>query len=456
MDFGAGRVALVSGSTGERLDAHLTATDPHGTAAVLQSMKGAPGGFAGLDQSGTIPLTQLPADGRYAPASTTPTNPVGLYVPPGWGQRWRSKRDAAKAGTGKAVVAAVGSSTFMGLYSSNPPVKGTVGTIASGLQSLYGDGGSGYSTSAWNPVTLSDETPAAISLWTGNGSVLGLTGTGWGEGGQLAGPGCHYLITSNPGDSVTFKVRGSRVVIYTLGKDGGRASWTYSIDGGQAVTVTDTVNGTLTPIATTISGLTATTHTVTIKHAGTSGQYLSVSGVSGENSTGVVVNNFARSGAIASSYSQSGRITWNGGPDYPADLLLYCVGANDAYRGTAVDSWSASVRQFLQSVMDGTSASGVASTGTTDVVIVMQHIGKMDTANWRYHDYIARGRGIAEAYGAAFINIWPMGRNSWNYWNSLGYWGNGSNPAVSGSDSIHMCDAGHAAVANAILPVLTS
>jgi lysophospholipase L1-like esterase len=101
--------------------------------------------------------------------------------------------------------------------------------------------------------------------------------------------------------------------------------------------------------------------------------------------------------------------------------------------------------------------SAVKALGTTDVLILMQHIGQYDTTNLKWQSYVAQARGIAESYGAALVNMWPLGRNSWNYWNSLGYWGNSAAAGgVSGQDSIHMSDAGHQAVANAIIPVLTS
>ncbi|MFJ8041219.1 GDSL-type esterase/lipase family protein [Kitasatospora sp. NPDC096147] len=459
LDFGAGRVAVTSTTVGNRLTAHLNALDPHNTLSAISAQKGAAGGLATLDSTGLIPSGQLPLDTRYLAASAAtryPRNEIGVYVPPGWGQTWRTKRAAAKTGTGKAVVAAVGSSTFQGLYASAPHTKGVVGLIASGLQSEFGDGGSGYRSSAWNATTLADESVPALSQWTDNGTLIGKTGSSWIEGSNANGPGAHYLYSTIPGESLTFTVRGTEVRIYTLGKDGSRPAWTYQIDQAAPVTVTDTASTGLAPIVTKVTGLAAGTHTVTIKHSGTNGQYLSVNGVTGENASGVVVNNYGRGGATSATFAAPGRLGWNGGADYPADLLLYCVGGNDASKGVSVDTWSANLRSVLTAVRDGTSATGLPATGDTDVMIVMQHIGKFDNTHLRYQDYCARGRAIAEAFGAAFVNSWAIGRNSWNYAQQLGYWGNAYDPSGSGADPVHMSDAGHAAMAATILPILTN
>ncbi|MFJ5882679.1 GDSL-type esterase/lipase family protein [Kitasatospora cineracea] len=456
MDFGAGRVALVSGSTGERLDAHLTATDPHGTAAVLQSMRGAPGGFAGLDQGGQVPLAQLPADGRYAPVGSTAVNSVGIYVPPGWGQRWKAKRDAAK--TSKAVVAAVGSSSTQGLYSSDLLATSFVSKLRTSLQGSFGDGGSGFFGTS---RSLTFFGPGATSnAWAAiPGNLASTTGT-WSNGNPY-GPGGQYLSTTVPGASITFtKVRGTTIRIYTM-SGGGRVGWTYAIDGAAAVSVAD--SGTPSIQVTAVTGLGPGDHTVTLTHNGAAGSSFSPCGVSGENPSGIILNNFGVSGAQTNTFSPATNepyqpTSWNGGPDYPCDLLIYALGANDANSGVTIDSYTANMRKFLNAVRDGQSVGGTKANGSTDVLILMQHIGAYDSGtNPRWHDYCDRARGVAEAYGAAFVNLWPMGRNSWNFWDSQGFWGKSSaSGGVAGTDPIHMSDAGHAFTASTILPILTS
>ncbi|RPE39734.1 lysophospholipase L1-like esterase [Streptomyces sp. Ag109_O5-1] len=436
-----------------------------------QTFGGASGGAMAIANATTTP-TQNPSNGTVVYAqggvpmartsagqtinmATFARNDVGFYVPPAWGQFWRAKRDAA--GTGLATVAAVGSSSTQGLYSSNLLTAPFASKIMTSLQSSYGDGGSGYFSTARSLTFMGASTTA--NAWAAlSGNFASVTGS-WSVG-NIYGPGANYLFSSTNGNSITFQTRGTKIRVYTL-SGAGRVNWTYSVDGGSAVSVTDSGTAGSTIQVTAISGLSSSTHTITITHNGTTGNYLSVCGVTGENATGVVVNNYGISGASSSTFTDFtnnyGAGRWCGGPDYPADLVIYAAGANDANAGMSGDTWAANLRQFLAGVRDGTSVGGTAATGTTDVLVVMQHIGSYDTTNLKWQDYTARGRDIADAYGAAFVDMWPMGRNSWNYWNSLGYWGNsGATGGVAGTDTIHMSDAGHAAIANAILPILTS
>ncbi|MFC9231362.1 glycosyl hydrolase family 28-related protein [Streptomyces decoyicus] len=64
VDFGAGRVSMLSVTVGERLDEHVSASDPHGSKAAvlaeLAAQRGAANGLATLDVYGLIPEDQLP------------------------------------------------------------------------------------------------------------------------------------------------------------------------------------------------------------------------------------------------------------------------------------------------------------------------------------------------------------------------------------------------------------
>jgi hypothetical protein len=64
VDFGGGRVALVANDAGERLSAHVAASDPHGSQAAvmaeLTALRGAANGLATLDPMGKVPATQIP------------------------------------------------------------------------------------------------------------------------------------------------------------------------------------------------------------------------------------------------------------------------------------------------------------------------------------------------------------------------------------------------------------
>ncbi|MEU0354981.1 hypothetical protein [Streptomyces cyaneofuscatus] len=429
----------------------MAATDTGGLLAAFTAQGGQPGGWAQLDEFGYLPSSQADPGWftSYAAASSTAVETRGLYVRPAWGEFWRSARTSAGTG-GRASVAVVGGSSAVGFYSSNLVTKNWPALLAGSLQSAYGDGGSGFLSPMFSATGIAGQDAAAITAWTNAGNLVTQTGT-WTAGGYTVGPGWGYVYASTNGAYLQFSVRGTSVNIYTLGADGSRPSWTYSIDGGSETTVTDSANTGLTTLKRTITGLSAGTHTVRVKHTGTTGQYLSVCGVAGENGSGVTLNNFGRKNAQAADYITAGRSGWSGGPSYPADVLVYSVSAEDVTNGLSPDDWAAQVRRHLANVRDGGSL-----TGASDIVIVLPHIGNGDVLSWRYQDFVDRAHSLAVAYDAALVNLWSLGRNSWNYWNSLGYWANPASPGTAGTDAHHMSDAGHAYVASVISALLQS
>lgn len=417
---------------------------------VGRSEIGEPGGIAGLDSDGTVPDDQIPA--TVAPAATTARRGLGTYVPPAWGARWRATRDTAALG-GKARMVCVGDSVTMGFQASNPLTASWVGRVRTALQAQYGDGGQGFFTSMYSTISGSGS-QQITTAWTAAGAFATSTGTWAADAASVAGPGIYEVETTTVGSSITFPARGSIVKIYTLTGTVARAGYTYSIDGGAAVSVADSGGtGAAAIQVTTVSGIAATTHTVKITHNGTAGQKLSVVGVGSENASGVVVDNLGRSAAKATGFSLNDpaalNAVWNGGASYPTDLVIYALGVNDAGANTTADTWAANVGKYLKAVRE-------SGDGSTDVVLLMNHIGAFEGTNAKYQDYVQRSRGLADAYNAALVDMWTIGHNSYNYWSQLGYWGDAANPGAAGTDNVHLSDAGHNAVANAMLPILTS
>jgi hypothetical protein len=391
-----------------------------------------------------------------ATATQALINPAGIYVPNGWGANWKAARDG-----GAATLAFVGGSSTLGYYSSDLRQKGWVDLIRNGLQAQYGDGGSGYRGAALTGVVqAADSVPAAATTaYNAVGSNATLSGS-WSVGGSSFGPGAKYVFTSTVGDSYTTTVRGTQVDIYIVaGTTAPHTTYSYQIDGGAVVTV-PTVGTADNIQRTTISGLAATDHTVVVKHAGTAGQYVSVCGVSGRNATGVVVNNFARYGSRAANFAASDETTntsWNGSYNYPAHCAVLTHGPNDTNNGSDSlgpedrgDLWAKNMRIIMERIRNSGGA-----VGATDLMIVLPHIGTFDTTNVLYQDYVSRARGLAEGFGAALVDMWAIGRNSWNLWNSLGYWANSSVPGAAGTDNVHPSDAGHQFIYSQIFPILS-
>lgn len=415
-------------------------TDP-----VSRTQIGVPGGVASLDANGTLAAAQVP--GTVARTLNSVYAGRGLYVPPGWGDIWKPKRNAAATSGARIVIA--GDSLSQGYFASNLHTTSWVGLTRQALQSAYGSGGSGFfSVSRSNAVMSAD--PAALSAWQANQSIAALTGT-WTLGSINFGPGITY-ITSSAAATATFKVTGTTVKIYNISGAAPRAGFTYSIDGGTAVPVTVPIGSTLIQ-TTTVTGLAATDHTVVISWNGAPSDVLYLVGVSGENSTGVIVDNLARAGSRTSHWYTGSALNspWNGGTAYPADLVICSLGLNDCQNSVTGVDWLTNMTGYLQAVR-------AAHNGATDIMLLLHHVGNYGgaTAAGFYGQYAAHIRGVAEAYGAALIDLWALGRNSWDYWNSFGYWGNGANPGPAGTDLVHASNAGHAYIANQVIPLLTA
>lgn len=439
IDFGAGRVAILATDVGDRLRAHQAAPDPHGDRAAatqdLESRLGRPGGIATLDDRGRVPASQLSVC------------PAGSFIPATWGQSWKTARDAAPSGS-KARIICAGDSVTFGYYTTHLETTNWVGRVRTALQARYGDGGSGFYGSSRSRTNLANASNI-VNQWQANGSLITEKGT-WAREATFYGPGISANSTTFAGASVTFAVTGTSVTIWTRsGYQGPNANYTYSIDGAPPVGVTDIGATTPTIQRHIVTGLTAGKHTVEIAWNGAqAGQRLIVVAVSGENTSGIVVDNCGRSGARADHFvNATGVSEWHGGTSQPADLVIYSLGLNDGSQGYSLETWSDSAIKFLESVK-------ASKAGATDVLILFQHRGTMGSANTLYQNYCVRARGLAETYGAAFVNIWPLGRNSWAYWNSLGYFGDPANGGVAGTDAVHPSDAGHKFIADTLLPIL--
>ncbi|MFF2852696.1 glycosyl hydrolase family 28-related protein [Streptomyces sp. NPDC058001] len=412
-----------------------------------------------LTTKGTLAVGLTELAGKYsmvranmgAPGSNIPEQ-SGLYVPPGWGQFWRAKRDAAKAGTGLARIVTVGGSATLGYFASNPRTKSWPGLVSAALQSVYGDGGSGF-----HGVSLSQNLTDAgpYAAWLTAGAAVAQSGT-WTQGGSTYGPGATYLYSDVTGATLTFKARGTTVRIYTVTGSGTRPAMLYSIDGGADVSVAQP-SGTAAIQTTTITGLSNVEHTVRVKvGTATTGQYVSVCGVSGENASGVILHNVALAGATSARYANNAptalNAVWNGGASFPADLAVYSAAPNDAAAasgGVTADAWLANVLSWFQAIR----SAGIASTGA-DVLIALPHVGTHEGANAKYIEYSKAIRPLADIYGFAVINWWVEGQQSWDWWNRFGYWGTAATPGAVGTDGVHLSDQGFQHMADQVAPLL--
>lgn len=380
------------------------------------------------------------------PALSSSARPF-IYLPSGWGQNF-----LAAIAAGKARVGATGDSVLQGYASSNPDTKSFLGLLTTDLKARWGDGGSGFKSASYSSTFINAGNPAFTAPWAS--ALYSLTGTWINETAVLNGPSSYYLGSTTAASTVTRTVTGITVKIVTFGAPASAGNFTYSIDGGAE---TGAINGTQAssgPVVTTITGLTPGPHTVvlTVVPNATTSYF---GGISGENATGVVVDNFSRSGSDSSYFNnsdaQAAGATWSGGYNYPGDLNIWEPAVNDGFRNFTGDTWAKNTRIWLEAVRNPPSGNG---NGASDPLIVLPHIGRWDvptaaggpasgTGTYTYSDIAIRARGMAEAYGAALIDLWGLYRNSYNYFASLSGFGSLTSPGVPGADLVHPGDIGH-------------
>lgn len=368
----------------------------------------------------------------------------GFWLPSSdWDKNWRGKLgDPTKL----ARAAIIGDSIGRGYFSSNINTKGWAAVLASRLQAAYGDGGSG-----WQGVVDTDVGMTAIGVGAGPKAAyasqkVGATGT-WTSGGDPQGPGSLLLWTATNASSLTFKVRGTSVDVYFQKASNGVNGVPWTIDG-VAQTPINMNDPTKAPGVVTVDGLADGLHTVVITHPN-SANVTTVYGCVGRKATGTLIHNYSRFGTGSGNFL-TGAVNWSGGPLTKlgsVDLLIYAIGANDASGGTGMDAWAQNLGNALRRVREYTDPK-------TDLLIVLPHIGNFDNNSAQMPGISSRARGIAEAFGAGLLNFWGLGRNSWAYWNQLGYWSDGSGSGAAGADNVHPSDAGHAYMADVLTGLL--
>jgi lysophospholipase L1-like esterase len=395
-----------------------------------------------------VRLDSPAAPGKYAAARNWG---VGAYVPLGWGRYWRAAR--ARSAQSPAVVAVLGDSVSRGYNVAGGTFAGAwAGQLKAALQAAYGNGGSGFK-GACDSLAFT----AAMAGYVAE--QVTFTGAWTWAFSVLEGPGSIVFYTSTNADTVVFPgVVGTTVRLFLLSSASG-ATYTYKVDGGAAVP--DTTVGASGVKVVTINTGTPGPHTITLTHTGASGTtFLNVCGVSGDNASGVRVDNFSASGGTSSYLGATAAPTyghaadWSGGPSNPADLVIYSFGVNDVNpaNNVAADTYLANVQTFFSHIRSG--AAG-GKRGQVDGIIQINHLGTWGP-NALYSAYSSRLLGLAEAYGLAVVDHWSRGQNSWEYWRDLGYWSDGTTGGAAGNDAVHPRREGFTAMAAPIIELLSA
>jgi hypothetical protein len=401
------------------------------------------------------------------PQAVSPNQvPNGIVIPKGWGVNTKAAKSAAIGKTGIWRVGWAGDSVHRGGYVSNPVVFGYEALVRAFYQGIYGDGGSGYFSpefsqtwgvgvgtfpAAWNSISPS------IYTTESNFPFYSIASPGFiGYSASAIGG----TVTSPPTTS-TNQLRGRYLYLFDAGGGSGTGGFSYSVDGG-AVSGTVPASGTahLFRVTGPIDMLTSGTHTLVITSLTAS---CFVNGWVCQNALGGMVSyNFGANGQKSGLYNnQAGTSAFQvgaaaGGYLFPCDTLIWEMTVNDANAGTAADSVIQNLQWEMQGVVD--SLAGGSPLATTDIVLLLHHIGNFDSASPVYAQYMARLYAFAQSIGAAVVDMWAYWRMSWNYAQANNYWcstvpdGTG-NP---GSNTIHLSNSGHAVVAQQLETVLSA
>lgn len=302
----------------------------------------------------------------------------GLKVPPGWGQHWYAALAEAKAGTGTAVVAFVGSSVAQGYYASNPRETSMPALVRAGLQEYAGDGGSGFEGMQWSDTFLAGAPAGAKAVWDAADVPWAQTGT-WSTPTFWHGPACGFL-QGNSGSTVTVPFTGDEADLWFYNAFG--ESFTYAVaGGGPAGTVTAGAGygPDFSPQFETVTGCGDGDHTVTITAGGAGCKFV---GVRGRNAAGVLVDNFGIAGMESYAWSNldvQNAGTYMGGWRVPADVVVIeypfndIIKATQTFGGTGTTSGSATITNSLFRLADvGRVVSGAGIPRGATIVSVNQ------------------------------------------------------------------------------------
>jgi hypothetical protein len=404
-------------------------------------------GYVG-NPGGAFGLPDPTSAGTSVPASTATD---GFFLPAG---ALRNVRNKLKS-TNKVKFAVIGDSWSYGLWSSKPLIPGGTGVVdqfRTVMQNRYGNGGSGF-RSVYDPFLSTVYAAYAgfqsqLASTTGTWNFFTGNGSNDGYGGLVL---INYTTQTGSGGATTTgtvtwnNVIGSSIYVGCFGLN--NVAYSVSVDGGAAVNLNTGATGTAIKQLVS-SGLSPTTpHTVVLSiTAGASVIFLN--GIFGENPTGVQVDNYSIVGyttfnSSGISSSTSPYPLFNGGPFNPADCIIFEMGGNDAggnyapYGNTTVASPAAPAQSVQVSYADDVTLfldQALATTTPPDVCFfrpyypgaganggVTAPASPYTAAKRPYQHYAGLVYGLANAYNAGVVDMGASARNSFPYWQSLGF-----------------------------------
>lgn len=354
-------------------------------------------------------------DGDFAFRSLTGWKPPQL-------RRWRAKLAGARAGTGLARMAALGTSIAAGAGTTNPAVdawpaivRARAGAPAAGTSPIFlaqGDVVSGPSV-------------AADARWTVTGTWTRVTLDGFQR--------IPLVQSTTAGATAVFNSSGTAGTICEVWYSDASGPFTVSIDGGAPVTVTP--GGTAAVLRYAVTGLADTAHTITI--ARTSGT-LFLAAASVRKSVGLEVANLGIGGARLSHLIGGGTGNMYAALDFATtwwddvDLLTIDGGTNEAATSHTVEEFTDNLTVIIEA----------AQAEDIDVLVIAE-VPSGATTGVPLDPYIAATLAVAENLDVPVLNMNER-------------WGTYAEADALGlfSDTVHPSDAGAEDYAAAVLQIL--
>lgn len=413
--------------------------------------------------------------------------------PAAWGSWWRTARDDADS---RIVRVQVWSDSIgAGSSATNPLTEGWVELVAAELQDRYGDGGTGYLP--WWRATQTGSWTSAIGFGGGQGTASAaatltfssLRGTEirfWYQGLNITGSfrwridGGSWTTVTTPTGALTqsavvatgladtthtfeverlsgsivaygLEARRSTGVIMQRCAHSGRAMGDYSPVALQKLSVGATnASTTITSVSpgaftSSLVGRYITSTQIfndtqiTAVGSATSATISRAAGGTGTSQATISVNPGNRSAIGQETIAPAfGLIP---GLDVP-DVVILLLGANDGANSDYDErTWLDGAANLLRSMTNSASL-----TYSPDLIVGIEHFGTWFDTNQNVPALAAAMADFASGNGGALVDVWGMGRRSWNYWDDLGYF----------ADQIHPTTAGHAQYAAPFIDLLTS
>jgi hypothetical protein len=342
-------------------------------------------------------------------------------------------------GTTPAQIASLGTSISWGKNSSDYFVSGFVGQLKTLLNARYGVSGEFISVN-YSPQRSSTGTaPWVFTSVSSQNDVYGLC----------------FFWSATAGTVATLTTPYACTAIDLVHLDYAAGTWTYAVDGGSAVTVTNTGSGYQKKVS--ITGLANTSHTVVLGavsasnglalsgaslYTGSTGIWLARSGYSGANATDYIATSPAptdRPTLWQGIYA--GGATGFGFPTQP-HLAIIEFSVNDCTNGSTIANYQSALRRFCQALRRGQRNASILFVLPCypDGVNGDTNIGGAPAT---YYTYIDACRAVADSFNAAWINLHAL-------------WGEtpcGDGNLWSATD-IHPSTQGHTAIAALLASLL--